>query len=83
MTALYRIVNRELQFVETLQIDMPSDPDAWLATNGYGRDYTLRRGKVIEMTRAERAAIHREHDHLKRAGALPSAYDLIAGKLAR
>lgn len=73
MIALYQVVSRELSFVQMLDMDMPSDPDAWLACNGYGRDYTLRRGRIIEETPAERAALQRAHDRLKAEGKLPSA----------
>lgn len=45
--------------------------------------YHLRTTKLIPITDRERASLQREYDRLKREGKLPSAFDLIAGKLSR
>ena len=84
---LYRVVNRELVHVRQLDAaeiaSLGNDWDSWLSGRGYGRDYTLRRGIVREMTARERAALHREVAALKAQGKLPSAGDAILHKLAR
>ncbi len=70
---LYKVVNRELQHVKSVQVpDDLRDFDKWLVLNGYGRDYTLRRGIVQDISKAEALTLQREHDRLKRAGKLPS-----------
>lgn len=82
--ALYQVIARELSFKGWVTVpDGTTDFDAWLHENGYGRDITLRRGIVREVTPAERRALHAEHDRLKAAGLLPSAAQAITGKLAR
>ncbi len=79
--ALYKVVDRELVFVKWVEVPEAVHDDTWLFENGYSRDHTLRRGKVIEVTPAESRALRREHDRLKASGLLPSALDRIVGKL--
>ena len=80
---LYKIVNREL--VEPKAIEVPNgtvDFDSWLHSQDYGKEYTLRRGIVQEMTDAERKAFQREHDRLKAVGKIPSAATAMIAKLS-
>lgn len=72
---LYQVVNRNL--VDRGNITVPDDlrdHDLWLFQNGYGRDYTLRRGIVDD---SFDPAIHIEAERLKRIGKLPSILDRI------
>ena len=81
---LYQIVNRELTNPRRVVVPTGTvDFDSWLKSQGYGKNYTLRRGIVQEMTKAERDALQREHDRLKATGKLPSAASAIASKLTR
>lgn len=81
MVALYQIINREISFVRMIDMEMPTDADSWLATNGFDRSHTLRRGKVIPITAAESRQLQREHDRLKRCGLLPSVAQRVIDKL--
>lgn len=82
--ALYRIVKRQPVFVQWVPVpDDLRDFDSWLHANGYGPDFTLRRGIIREETPAERRALAAEHDRLKAAGLLPSALETITGRMTR
>ena len=75
--ALYRIENRSLQFEQMVTVpDDLRDQDGWLNDNGYGRDYTLRRGKIVETTAADIAALGGQ------SVPLPSYAGMLAGQLA-
>lgn len=70
--ALYQVVNRALVLSTWLDIpDSTRDFDAWLHANGYGPDFTLRRGIIQDVTLSERRELNAAHGRLKAAGLLP------------
>lgn len=75
--ALYRVVDRELEFQKMISIPSAANYDEWLAHNGYDGTFTIRRGIVRGVTAQERAELSRQHDLLKAQGKLPSAVATI------
>ena len=83
---LYSIANRQLVLVRPLRPDelasLGADQDAWLAAQGYGREFTLRTGIIRETTARESRQWSRDLARLKARGLAPSAATAILGKLA-